>query len=109
VVHSTVADVLQSPTVARHASSLDEATISRLTGTTSALSFADSEDSGEGEELGEEEGSAVPVLAPGVTVPVLGATGSAEISDSGRSRSAMRKALTATRMARSTNGSVLRF
>jgi hypothetical protein len=72
--------------------------------------LADSEDSGEGEELlGDEEGSELVPLAVGVTPPVLWVTGSAEISGSGRSSRAMRKALRAMRRTRSTKGSALLF
>jgi len=111
---STVPEVLQSPTVARHASFPDPAAISRLTGTTSGLSSADGEDWGAGEELlGDEEGSGLVLVAGGVAVgvtpSVLWATGSAEISGSGRSSRAMRKALTAMRTAMSTKGSALLF
>src|SRR5215213_10344 len=75
---STVPDVLQSPTVARHASLSDAAAMSRLTGTTSAFSSADCGGSGEG-SLGDEEGSGRLLVAGGSTRPVRWATGSAEI------------------------------
>jgi hypothetical protein len=103
---STVPDVLQSPTVARHASFPDAAAINRLTGTTSATSSADGEDSGEG-RLGDEEISELVLVADGVTPSVLRPPGSADISGSGRSSRAMRKALTAMSTARSTKGSAL--
>jgi hypothetical protein len=52
---------------------------------------ADVEDSGEGEELvGDEVGSELELLGPGVTLPVVWVIGFAEISGSDRNRRAMR-------------------
>src|SRR4029450_10848053 len=86
---SMVPDVWQSPPVARHATRAEAAAMRRLVGITSGSAFDDGVDFGEGEELvAEGDCSGSGLLADGVAVDVvaavLGATGSAAISGSGR-------------------------